>query len=224
MRTRSLAALALAAALSANAVAHFVFIVPESANKARVVFSDSLEPDQKVPVAKIAATKLLMRDPEGKVSPLTWIKGEHAYAVELPGAGPRVVYGLTDYGVLQKGSAKPYLLRYYPKAVVGPVPEGGGKPGKHLAVEIFPVVSGGKVAFRVEARGKPVADAEVHVLQKSGEETLKTDVSGRTKAVEVKGQCGAYVRHTEKITGKVGGKDYDESRNYATLVFDPAAK
>jgi uncharacterized GH25 family protein len=228
MLTRSLAALALVAALSATATAHFVFIVPESANKARVVFSDSLAPDKNVSVEKIAGTTLLMRDARGKASPkawaLVWTKGENSYAIEIPGTGSRVVYGVTDYGVVQKGSAKPYLLRYYPKALVGPIPEDGGKLGKHQDVEIVPVVSGGKVAFEVLAHARPVADAEVHVLQKSGAEKLITDAKGRTKAVEVKGQCGVYVRHVEKKAGKVGGKDYDEVRQYATLVFDPAGK
>lgn len=219
MLTRSLVALALLVALSATAAAHFVFIVPESANKARVVFSNSLEPDQKVPIAKIAATKLLLRDAKGKVSPLTWTKGEHSYAVEVPGTGSRIVYGVTDYGIVQKGTAKPYLLRYHSKAIVGPIPKRGGFD-KHQAIELVPEVSDGKVVFWVHTNAKLIANAEVHVLQKSGEETLTTESHGRTKAIDVKGQCGVYVRHTDKTAGK----DYDEVRLYATLVFDLAGK
>ncbi len=220
MFTRSLGALALILTLSATAAAHFVFIVPESAGKARVVFSDSLQPDENVPITKISATNLQIRNADGRSSPLAWTKGEHAYSVEVLGTGSRVVYGVTDYGVLQKGKSKPYLLQYHPKAIFGAIPKDGGALGKDRAIEIVPIVSAGKVAFVVHARGKPVAGAEVHVLQKSGEETLTTDEQGRTKAIEVKGQCGAWVRHTDAKAGKAGGKTYDEARHYATLVFD----
>lgn len=224
MFTRSLGALALILTLSATAGAHFVFIVPESVGKARVVFSDSLQPDENVPITKIGATKLHVRNADGKSSPLAWTKGDHAYSVEVPGTGSRVVYGVTDYGVLQKGKSKPYLLQYHPKAIFGAIPKDGGKVGDAVPVEIVPVVSGDRVLFEVLAKGKPVADAEVNVLLKSGNKKFTTDAKGRTEALEVKGQCGAWVRHTDAKAGKAGGKTYDEARHYATLVFDPAAK
>jgi hypothetical protein len=104
----------------AIAQAHFPFILPDSpGTSAKVVFSDELSPDPNVNVDKIANTKLLLRDSKGKESALEWKKEDGCYAVTLPGSGPRVVYGTTDYGVLQKGDAKPFKLVYYPKAVVG---------------------------------------------------------------------------------------------------------
>jgi uncharacterized GH25 family protein len=223
MLIRSLAALGLLLALSASAVAHFVFVVPESADKARVVFSDSLEPDEKIPVAKLAHTKLMARAANGKSSALAWTKGEHALTVSVP-TGSKLVYGVTSLGVLQKGTAKPYLLRYYSKAIVGPIPKDGGKLGADQALEIVPVVSGDKVAFEVLAGGKLVANAEVNLIVKSGKKKLTTDARGRTEAVEVKGQCGAWVSKTEAVAGKSGGKSYEEIRTYATLVFDLAGK
>ena len=223
MFTRTLTSLALLFTLSATATAHFVFIVPESGGKARVVFSDSLQPDENVPIAKISATKLRLRNADGKSSSLAWTKGDHALKVEVPGTGSRVVYGVTDYGVIQKGKAKPFLLQYHPKAIVGAIPKDGGKLGDAVPVEIVPVVSAGKVVFEVLARGKPVADAEVNVILKSGNKKLTTDAKGRTEAIEVKGQCGVWVRHTEATTGKAGGKAYEEARHYATLVYDLAS-
>ena len=222
MLTRSLAALGLVLALTATAAAHFVFVVPESGGKARVVFSDNLEADENVPIAKIGATKLQLRNADGKSSPLAWTKGAHALEVEVAGTGSQVVYGVTDYGVLQKGKTPPFLLRYHSKAIVGPIPKDGGKLGDAVAVEIVPVMTGDKVILEVLARGKPVADAEVHVLLKSGDKKLTTDAKGRTEAFEAKGQVGAWVRHTEAGKGKVGGKAYEEARHYATLVFGPA--
>ena len=129
-----------------------------------------------------------------------------------------------EYGVLQKGTAKPYLLRYYPKAIVGPIPKDGGVLGKHQTLEIAPVVSDGKVAFWVHSNAKLIANAEVNVIQKSGNKKLTTDAKGRTEAIEVAGQCGVWVRHTGEGAGKAGGKTYEEARHYATLVFDPAGK
>src|SRR4051794_8531625 len=94
---------AVAVGLFAGAVArgHFPFVVPDDKGQsAKVVFSDTLEPDENVSVEKIANTKLTLRDAAGKESPLEWKKGDSFYAVNVPGAGDRVVYGVTDYGVL----------------------------------------------------------------------------------------------------------------------------
>src|SRR5689334_17717882 len=107
----------------AAAHGHFTFVVPEADGaSAKVIFSDDLKPDTAVNVEKIAGTKLMLRDVAGKDSPLELKKGDGCYLVNLPGSGPRVVFGTTEYGVSQKGDAKPYLLVYYPKALVGDVP------------------------------------------------------------------------------------------------------
>lgn len=224
--TRSLLAV-VALALGATAAGgHFVFVIPAADGaKAQVVFSDELAPDKNVPITKIASTKLHARGADKKATALTLQKGENAYDVKLPGSGTRIVYGMTDYGVLQKGKEKPYLLRYHPKAIVGAVPADGGAMAE-AALEIVPSVNGGKVSFRVMAKGKPVADAEVNVMLPKGEnKKLKADAKGNTDAIEATGQVGAWARHTDKAGGKHDGKHYDEARHYATLVIDvPAAK
>ena len=81
---------------------HFPFIIPDANGEtAKVVFSDDLSPDTNVNIEKLAGTKLTLRDTAGKETPLEWKKGEGFYAVTIPGSGNRVIYGLTDYGVLQ---------------------------------------------------------------------------------------------------------------------------
>src|SRR5262245_52495289 len=108
-RTTCTAAFLLAAVSLAQA--HFPFVVPEGDGaKLKVVFSDSLEPDKNVNIEKIANTKLVYRDGAGAESPLTWTKGDGCYLVTVPRPGPGVVYGVTDYGVLQKGEGKPFRL------------------------------------------------------------------------------------------------------------------
>ena len=202
------------------AEAHFPFIVPEADGaSAKVVFSDTLAPDTDVNIEKLAGTKLFLRDSGGKDAPLEWKKGEGFYDVKLPGTGPRVAYGVTEYGVLQKGDAKPFRLVYFPKALVGDAP--GKAIGDPLKVEIVPSSSGEKTRFQVLHGGKPVADAEVTVLLPGeGKKAAKTDKDGYTPAYDAKGRYGVFARVTEAKAGEHAGKKYDETRFYATLVMD----
>jgi uncharacterized GH25 family protein len=205
---------------SAMAQAHFPFIVPDAEGaSAKVVFSDSLAPDTDVNIEKLAGTKLFLRAGAGKDTPLEWKKGEGFYAVKLPGNGSRVVYGITEYGVLQKGDAKPFRLVYYPKALLG---DAEGKAiGDPLKVEIVPARSGDKTRFQVLSAGKPAADAEVTVLVPGEEKkTAKTDKEGFTPGYEAKGRYGVFARVTDAKAGEFGGRKYDETRFYATLVAD----
>lgn len=205
---------------AALAQAHFPFIVPDAeGTTAKVVFSDSLAPDTDVAIEKIAGTKMFIRDSSGKDLPLEWKKGEGCYEVKLPGAGPRVAYGVTEYGVLQKGDAKPFRLVYFPKALLGGAE--GKALGDPLKVEIVPAKAGEKTRFQVLHSGKPVADAEVTVLVPGEEKkTAKTDKEGFTPAYEAKGRYGVFARVTEAKAGEHAGKKFEETRYYATLVMD----
>ena len=79
---RAFGALVVAIGSVSVAQGHFPFIVPEGKGEtAKVVFSDSLEPDTKVNIEKLAGTKLVLRDAAGKETPLEWKKGEGFYAV-----------------------------------------------------------------------------------------------------------------------------------------------
>jgi uncharacterized GH25 family protein len=204
----------------AAAHGHFTFVVPDaSGSSAKLIFSDDLNPDTNVSVEKIAGTKLTLRDAAGKDTPLELKKGEGCYLVSLPGSGPRVVFGTTDYGVMQKGDAKPYLLVYYPKALVGEVPAKAATVGARL--EVVPAGEPGKPRFRVLADGKPAAEAEVTVLVPgSAKQMVKTDKEGLTPAFAASGRYGVFARWTEAKSGEHAGKKYEEVRHYATLVAD----
>jgi uncharacterized GH25 family protein len=214
-----LVATAAAVMLPMIAHAHFPYIVPEAdGTAAKVVFSDTLAPDNQVMIEKLAATKMFLRDSGGKSSPLEWKKGDGFYSVKLPGSGARVAYGVTEYGVLQKGDAKPFRLVYFPKAILG----NPGKPvGDPLKVEIVPEKTGGKIRFQVIQGGKPVAGIEVTVLVPGDEKKMaKTDKEGYTPAYEPKGRYGVFARVTDAAAGEFAGKKYEETRFYATLVID----
>ncbi len=217
---RCIGALLVGILATAIAQAHFPFIVPEpDGTAAKIVFSDTLKPDPDVNIEKLASTKLFIRNAGGKDAPLDWKKGVGFYEAKLPGNGPRTVFGITEYGVLRKGDAKPFRLVYYPKAIVGDAPR---KPlGDPLKVEIVPAEAGGKVRFQVLHQGKPASGIEVTVLPPEGEKkTAKTDKEGFTPAYAGKGRYGVFARVTEAKAGEYAGKKYEETRCYATLVID----
>jgi hypothetical protein len=225
---RLLCATALLTAATLTADAHFVFLVPDAKDpaKALVVFSDDLDIDTDVTTEKIAKIKLKVQDAAGKLTDATHVVEKHCLKVEVPGTGSRVVFGSVNYGVMQKGDAKPYLLAYHPRAVVGPIPANGGKADS-LPAQVLPVVAGGKVKFQlVSAGGKPVADAEATVIlpEAGKKEKSKTDKDGFTKEFTGAGRYGVWVKHTDATPGELDGKKYDEARHYATLVVDVPAK
>jgi len=214
------AAILLLAAVSVSQ-AHFPFIVPgDGGATAKVVFSDTLEPDTNVNIEKIGDTKLTLRDSGGKDSAVEWKKGEGHYAVALPGSGNRVVFGTTEYGVLQKGDSKPFRLSYYPKAILGSATAKEATIGK-LPLEVVAVGSGTKVKFQILAGGKPLAGSEVTVILPDGmKKSSATDKEGFTPEYTGAGRYGVYAKWIEAKGGEFAGKQYNEARLYATLVCD----
>jgi N-acetylneuraminic acid mutarotase len=208
------------AGVAAPARAHFIWIVPDAADaaKAKVVFSENLEPDDGVPVENIAATKLFART-AGQPAPLDWAKGEHAYLARLPGDGA-VVGGVCRYGVLRRGEGKPFLLAYYPKLIRGAVR--AAEPWGELPLEIVPREAG---RFRVVFAGRPVAGAEVVVVGPTGDaaDPIKAGADGEFQVrTTAPGLYGVRTKHFEAKAGEHAGKAYEEVRHYATLVFRAA--
>jgi uncharacterized GH25 family protein len=221
--TRKIGAVLVGLVAAAAAHAHFPFIVPdETGQSAKVVLSDTLAPDPDVNIEKIGNTKLTLRDSAGKESALDWKKIDGFYAVNVPGSGDRLVYGATDFGVLQKGDSKPFWLMYYPKAAFG---NASAKPaGGKVALEVVAEGgAGGKVRFQVLAMGKPLPESEVTVLVPGGaKKAQKTDKDGYTAGFEGAGRYGVYAKRVEATAGEHAGKKFNEIRSYATLVCDVA--
>lgn len=223
---RFVGSVAVLAAAVVTAQAHFVFVIPDAkdAGKALVVLSEELGVDDAVTMDKISGLKLQVRDAGGKATDAKVEAGKHSMAVTVPGTGSRVVFGSVNYGVMQKGDAKPYLLAYHPKAVVGEIPADGGKVGG-AAPELVPVAADGKVKFVFLVGGKPTGDTEVNVMLPDGKkEKVKTDSQGQTKEFAGAGRYGAWAKAAEAKAGELDGKKYEEARHYATLVVDVGAK
>lgn len=207
---------------TALASAHFVFVVPQpGAATAQVILSETLKPSEEVDVSLISKATLSLRRTGGTDTPLTLMKADHAYVIELPGAGTRLIHGVVDLGVQQREQGKNHLLVYYPKTIV----DDAFDPTMVLAgaapVEIVPVGKPGTLRLKLVAHGQPQSGAEVTVLLPDGEEKkLKTDDSGLTEILTQTGRYGAWARYWEQVGGERDGKRYAETRNYATLVFD----
>jgi len=221
-------ALVLALVTTSAASAHFPFLVPDGPSKGKAVFSDTLKPDKDVPVDRIAGTKLVVLA-DGKATDLAWTldKAANCYTFEVPGSGSRVVVGTCEYGVLQRGDSKPFLLLYYPKAIFGDLPAPvRATAGDKVPLELVPVAAGGKVRFRALADGKPLAKADVTVLVPGEMKNaiVATDDAGLTPEFDKPGVYGAQVRRVEANAGDREGKKYDEVRQYATLVVTHPGK
>ncbi len=211
----------------APASAHFIWIVPdkpaEGKTTTRVIFSEDLQPDKPDYLAKIAGTELFGRDAGGKIAPVKWKRGENAYQATLPGASASVLAGVCRYGVIQRGESGPFLLMYYPKALVNAAPNTAGfhDACDRLPLEILPIKDEAGT-FRVLWRGKPLAGAEVVILTPGSDKSVKkkTSEKGSFKLdLAAQGAYGLRVRHVEAEKGEYDGKKYQSVRHYATLVF-----
>jgi len=215
---------AVVALLAVSAAsAHFVWIVPDEADKGRalVVFSDTLAPDKNPALLdRIAQTKLFMQGVGDKDAPLEWKKLETSYEIPLPGNTGGNIGGVCKYGVTQRGDSKPFLLVYYPKLIVG-APT--GKAWERLAIEMVPSRTSKGLRVQVLYKGKPApADLDVAVLGPKGQKTtLKTDAKGEINLETPNaGVYGLRVLHTVNETGEHEGKKYEQVRAYATLVLN----
>lgn len=216
---RALIAAAVLFAAPVAARAHMVYVVPSADGKTvTVVFSDSLAPDEKVKMDKLAGLKLVARI-DGQDAPVECTKGDHSFTAKLTKT-PAVAYGTAVYGLLSR-SEKPTLLVYHPKAVFAGADAKAATVGEPAALEVVPVTEAGKTRFRLLAKGKPVADAEGSVLKPDGtKEKVKTDADGYTPVFDQTGRYAAYLKLTEAKAGEHDGKKYEEVRHYATLVAD----
>jgi uncharacterized GH25 family protein len=221
---RTLAALLFGLVLATSASAHFVFINVRDITWVQIYFSDTLQPDKDVPITKIAKTKAFVCLQGGKATPveLEKVKDVEAYNLKVPESNWDLVYAITEYDVISKGDAKPYLLRYFSKSYI--FPTGTNKianVGDPLAVELGVKIAAQKIQFRFLAGGKPVPDAEVNILytERGGKASkASTDKDGWTPSEDV--QAGRYAVWAKQVTPKAGefnGKKYEEVRDYATF-------
>ncbi|QDU64768.1 N-acetylneuraminate epimerase precursor [Planctomycetes bacterium Pan216] len=218
-------------AIASTARAHFVWIEANRAKDGydvRAGFGHHGDWDAEL-ADRIAKTKYTLVTADGKESPLAMPidKEKGDFAADVTAEKPVAVFGILDYGVLDRGQGGPFLLRYYSKAMMGsPRAWKDVKAPKSQALDIVPSFSRSGPAVTVMLDGKPYADAEVHLYgPKDLEEELKTDAEGKVALkVTEPGNYGIRVGRNIDKKGTFDGKAYDSIHEYATMTFSRRAR
>ena len=207
------------------AQAHFIFIQigphAEAGRGVEVFFSERATAGDPKFVGKIAGTELWRSDVPGKFESMTVAKGTDRLRAPLASGSSVAVIGRCEYGVLKR--EKPFLLRYFPKAVSGK-PDEVAKLTRYEAIplEIMPTFTSDSITLTVLREGKPLPNVVLTTIDSDLTNVeLKADAEGRvTWKLPASGQFAVYVKHVIAQSGKQGGDAYDEIREFATLAFD----
>jgi hypothetical protein len=221
------------------AQAHFLFIriLPpaEGGRAAEVYFSELAEAGDARFIAKVAKTELWLQKTPGQFETLKVHKASDRLRAWLPETGSLMVVGRCDYGVLARAKQTPFLLRYFPKSLAG-LPGELNKMQAHgkLPLEIVATLDGDALHLTALKDGKPVPRAEFVTVDANLANVKLTanDEGQATWKPPTTGTYSIYTRDTRKQAGAVGGKKYEEIRDFATIAFgwplqrksaDPAA-
>jgi hypothetical protein len=219
------AGLILAAPAAQPALAHFLFarILPpaEGGRAVEVYFSELAEAGDARLTAKIAHTQLWLQQTPGQFEPLVVRKTPDRLRAHLPASGSLMVVGTCQYGVLARPNQTPFLLRYFPKAIVGqPAELNRLTPHGKVPLEIVPSIHGEELRLVALVDGKPLPKAEFVTVDAQLSNTKVTaDENGQAVWKPYPGAFSIYVRNTRKESGEVGGQKYVEIREFATLAF-----
>jgi Protein of unknown function (DUF3386) len=220
-----------------QARAHFLFIrigpQAEAGRLAEVFFSEQAEAGDPKLVAKIAHTKLWIQTRPGEFRELTVQQAPDRLVASLPSDRTLAVVGQCEYGVLARPNQTPFLLRYYPKAVAGnPDDLNRLTTRREISFEIQPTFendvrdkekpASDRVRLIALRDGKPIPGATFTAVDSAlSEQTIKADSNGLAVwNPPAPGRYSVYTRETLKQTGTVGGKKYDEIREFATLALN----
>jgi Protein of unknown function (DUF3386) len=204
--------------------AHFLFVrirpPAEAGRFAEVYFSEQAEAGDPRFVDKIAHTKLWLQTSPGEFGSLSIHKVSDRLRASLPVSGTVAVVGRCDYGVLQR--QVPFLLRHFPRAIAGdPAALNRLKPCKNVSFEVLASVEGDRMIFTALLNGKPVPGAVFHTVDSDlFNEKLTAGKDGRASwKVPYPGNFSVYTSRTAPEAGALGGRKYQEVREFATLAF-----
>jgi hypothetical protein len=217
-------AVALSVVAARQAEAHFLFIritpPAEGGRAAEVYFSERAVAGDPRFVDKVAHTSLWLQTVPGEFKSTRLSKAADRLRAHLPSEGPLAVFGFCEYGVLARPGEKPFLLRYYPKAIAGAPEElNRFQPRREAAMEIVATLTPDEVELAALVDGKPLPRATFHIVDSSlAEEEVEADDEGRAKwKPAANGAYSIYTKHVLPWPGEVGGQHYDEIRQFATL-------
>jgi N-acetylneuraminic acid mutarotase len=208
--------------------AHFIFLLTDATSpngKLKVYFGDAAEPDDPALLDKIAKAEAWIVGGRGEPKPLALTKGADSLEAELSGAARQSTVILRhNYGVLSKGGAEPFLLKYYAKT--HPFALTGTwrivKDSERLPLEIVPTADGAGTMLAVHWRGQPLAGATVTVVGAGIESKIEgtTNEAGNVRIdLPRSGVFSIRAKHTEAAEGLHDGKEYKSVRHYSTLTL-----
>jgi hypothetical protein len=123
---------------------------------------------------------------------------------------------------LARPNETPFLLRYYPKAIAGAPDELNRMAARgEIPLEIMAKFEGSHVRLVLLRQGKPVPGVVFHAVDADLTE-LKVTADSEGSAIltpPAPGFYSVYARDATKRSGEVGGKSYEEIREFATLAF-----
>jgi hypothetical protein len=211
-----------------EARAHFLFIridpMAEGGRWAEVYFSDQAEAGDPKFVDKIASTQLWVQtasDP-GQYRPLVVHKAVDRLRAALPSTGSLAVVGACEYGVLARPKQPPFLLRHYPKAIVGRPEELNRLTARSESpLEIQATIEGTTLRLVALQEGRPIPAAVFHAVDADlTESTFQAGPDGQAAWTPPDaGRYSVYTDVTTRQAGSAGGKAYEEVRTFATLAF-----
>ncbi len=237
MRMVAVAAGLLLVVAAAEARAHFLYIrvgpEAEAGRWAEVYFSDRLEPGDPKFVPRVARTRLWVQARPGEFRELPVHAAADRLRAPLPPDRSLVVVGSCEYGVVGRPKETAFLLRHYPKALVGVADELNrmlprrGIPFEIQATfEVGPGSAGHATAARVVRLvalrdGKPRPGAVFMALDADmSERTITAGSDGTaTWTPPAPGHYAVSIRETIKKPGTLGDRAYDEIREFATVSF-----
>ena len=222
--------------------ANWVYMLPQTERTTiQVVFADDLNPDPRVPIQAICKGKTSLHaiSKDGKATEIKesqWAMDPkvQAFTYKVP-ADTLAVVGTTNMGYFKvHGTEIRTRLTYYPKVLIEPIRDSQKTCAEGLVpLEIVPLVKEGKLHFQALWQGKPIdKEFEDQVIGRSvfavfppGGKKWATPVKVGEKATTAKGfnkpgRYAAWVVYTINKPGKIGDKEYEEERYYATLVVD----
>ena len=204
----------------------------EAGRSAEVYFSEQAEAGDPRFVAKMAHTKLWVQTRPGEFRELQVRQAADRLRAAAADRSLAVV-GECEYGVLARPNQTPFLLRYYPKAVAGRAEElnrltprkksrsRSSRRSRRNGHQDKDKSTGGRIRLVALRHGKPVPSAVFTAVDSDlSEQTIKAGPDGTAGwTPPAPGRYSVYIRETLKQAGELGGKKYDEIREFATLAF-----
>ncbi len=211
--------LAFVALLATSTVhAHFVWVYVND-GKARVVFGESLAPDQAQFLGGLSGMEaFVLRG--GEFEGLSFekiVEEEDGWFEATLDHGDHAVDVTCLYGVFG-GGGKSMLLDYGAKYIrMGGLPiESSGK----LKLDLVPKFVDGKLQIKAVFNGEAANDVEVQVYSKSSEMAIGNTGAEGTVSLAPGTRYVIRAKHTVAESGEHDGKAYAEKRFYCTLVLD----